>query len=86
MTYKVGFTDGALSDIREAHAWYEEKLPALGERFADAVLRQTKSLETMPEKYRTARDNVHLCSVPKFPFELYYRIEEQRVPCNFSNH
>jgi len=28
MTYNVGFTDGALQDLREAQAWYEEKVPA----------------------------------------------------------
>lgn len=79
MTYTVGFTDGALADVKAAHAWYEEKLPGLGARFAEAVERQAIALETMPDKYRIARKNIHRCSVPKFPFELYYRIEEQRV-------
>ncbi len=79
MKYKVGFTDGALDDLRSAQAWYEEKLPGLGVRFAEAVRRQAKSLETMPEKYRVARDDVHLCSIPKFPYEIYYRIEAKKV-------
>jgi len=48
-------------------------------RFATAIERQARSLESMPEKYRIARNDIHLCSVPKFPFELYYRIEELRV-------
>lgn len=79
MTYNVGFTDGALLDIRLAQAWYEDKLPGLGARFSEAVKRQAKSLETMPEKYRVARDGVHLCSIPKFPYEIYYRIEAKQV-------
>ena len=79
MTYKVGFTDGALTDLRSAQAWYEDKLPGLGARFAESVRRQAKSLETMPEKYRLARDGVHLSSIPKFPYEIYYRIEARQV-------
>ena len=79
MTYTVGFTDGALADLRAAQAWYESKALGLGSRFAESVLRQAKSLETMPEKYRLATKGIHLCSVPKFPFEHYYKIEETRV-------
>ena len=79
MNFSVGFSDGALQDLREAQAWYEEKVPGLGARFADAVARQAKSLESMPEKYRVARHDIHLCSVPKFPFELYYRITKGQV-------
>ncbi len=79
MSHKVSFTDGALDDLRAAQAWYESKVPGLGVRFSESVLRQARSLEHMPEKYRLAHKDVHLCSVPKFPFELYYKIEEKRV-------
>ena len=79
MTYEVGFTDGALADVKAAHAWYEDKLPGLGARFAEAVERQAIALETMPDKYRIARKNIHRCSVPKFPYELYYRIDGNKV-------
>ena len=79
MNYNVGFTDGALQDLREAQAWYEEKVHGLGARFTDAVARQAKSLESMPGKYRQAHHDIHLCSVPRFPFELYYRITGNQV-------
>ena len=78
MTYKVGFTDGALADVKVAHALYEEKVPGLGARFAEAVERQAMALEAMPDKYRIARKDIHRCSVPKFPYELYYRIDGNR--------
>lgn len=76
MKFKVGFTDGALIDMRNAHSWYEHKVPGLGVRFADAVQRQSQSLESMPEKYRVVQNDIHVCSVPKFPYELYYKIEK----------
>ena len=79
MSFKIGFTDGALHDLREAQGWYEKKVPGLGARFSEAVERQARALEKMPEKYRVARADIHLCSVPKFPFELYYRIEGEQV-------
>ena len=79
MTHRVWFTDGALFDLRAAHGWYEDKVPGLGARFAEAVERQAKSLDEKPEKYRVAYKNIHRCSVPKFPFELYYKIEDQHV-------
>jgi plasmid stabilization system protein ParE len=65
--------------MRAAHGWYEEKVPGLGARFVTAVERQARSLEELPEKYRKAYGDIHRCSVPRFPFELYYKIEEQRV-------
>jgi len=77
--YEVSFTDGALVDLRAAQAWYENKVTGLGARFTESVLRQAKSLENMPDKYRLAAKDIHVCSVPKFPFELYYKIEERRV-------
>jgi len=58
--FKVGFTDGALIDMRNAHSWYEEKMPGLGVRFADAVQRQSQSLESMPEKYRVVQNDIHV--------------------------
>lgn len=79
MKYRVRFTDGALRDVREAQAWYEDKEQGLGARFSDAIARQANSLESMPNKYKLARDDIHLCSIPKFPFELYFRIEDSLV-------
>lgn len=55
MSFKIGFTDGALHDLREAQVWYKKKIPGLGARFSEAEELQASALETMPEKYRVAR-------------------------------
>lgn len=52
MNYEVGFTRGALEDVREAQAWYEQKVGGLGGRFSESVNRQARSLEKLPTKYR----------------------------------
>jgi hypothetical protein len=33
----------------------------------------------MPDKYRIAHNDIRICSIPKFPFELYYRVVDQQV-------
>jgi len=68
--FSVGFTAGAVNDLRSAQAWYENKVLGLGERFVEAVERQASSLSEMPAKYRLVHNDIHVCSVPKFPFEL----------------
>jgi len=41
--------------------------------------RQARSLEHMSDKERLAIEGIYFCSVSKFPFEFYYKIEEKQV-------
>lgn len=79
MTYEVEFSPSAQADAREAQRWYEEKAPGLGARFSLALVQQSRSLSPMPEMYKEVRDGIRHCAIPKFPYELYYKIVEQRV-------
>ena len=79
MTYKVEFSSSARADARKAQRWYEEKALGLGARFAQALARQSRALSPMPEMYKEVRNGIRLCAVPKFPYELYYKVEGRRV-------
>lgn len=79
MTFTVKFTAGARIDLREASAWYEEKAAGLGAKFSEAVQQQSELLEHTPEKYRIAHRDVRRCSVPRFPYAMYYRVVGQTV-------
>ena len=79
MTYIVRFLPDALSDLRKHSRWYERKRRGLGARFDEAVREQTKSLQTAPRVYRVFHRDVHRCSVPRFPHEMYFRIIDRLV-------
>ena len=79
MTYVVRFLPDALSDLRKHSRWYERKRRGLAARFEEAVQDQTKLLEKAPRAHRIFHRDVHRCSVPRFPHEIYFRIIDELV-------
>ena len=79
MTYIVRFLPDALSDLRRHSRWYEKKRRGLASRFEEAVREQTKLLEATPRVYKIFHRDIHRCSVPRFPYEIYFRIIDELV-------
>lgn len=79
MTYIVRFLPDALADLRRHNRWYERKRRGLGGRFQDAVRDQVKLLEMSPRVYKTYHRDIHRCSVPRFPYEIYFRVIDELV-------
>ena len=79
MTYIVRFLPDALSDLRKHNRWYERKQRGLGARFQEAVHDQAKLLEETPRVYKLYHRDVLRCSVPRFPYEIYFRIIDELV-------
>ena len=79
MTYIVRFLPDAVSDLRSHSRWYERKRRGLAARFEEAVGEQTRLLEAAPRVYKIFHRDIHRCSVPRFPYEIYFRIIDDLV-------
>ena len=69
----------ALQDLDEAFHWYEGQRPGLGAEFALEIDNLLTVLQRFPNARTIAFWDLRRALVPRFPFGLYYLVEEQRV-------
>lgn len=74
---KLFYTDRAIADIEIAFSWYEKQRTGLGHEFLDCVELSVKSICAMPEMYQLIYANFRGCIIRKFPFTIFYTIEEE---------
>jgi plasmid stabilization system protein ParE len=69
----------AKADLTEAHDWYEERRPGLGDEFladlAEALLR----LEADPERYPVYYRGFRRVLAHRFPYKIFFRIAGQNI-------
>jgi plasmid stabilization system protein ParE len=75
----VHFRPDAETDIANAAAWYETQKTGLGVEFLDEVLSTCNSIAENPEKYPLVHRKARRAVIHKFPFGIYYRIENDLV-------
>ena len=79
MNQRVSIRAIAEADLRQAHFWYENERPGLGDDFllsiADAMTRLEESPEHFPIYYRDFRRLL----TEKFPYKIFFRIEGEVV-------
>ena len=79
MKWRVTTRPEADTDLREARDWYEQQRPGLGDEFllsmADALTRLEESPDQFPLYYR----GFHRLLTKRFPYKLFYRIEDDAV-------
>jgi plasmid stabilization system protein ParE len=70
----------AAVDIEDAHSWYEQQRKGLGAEFL-AALRTTMGLVVKhPEAFPVLHRNTRRALVrPRFPYALFYRLEQDSV-------
>jgi plasmid stabilization system protein ParE len=69
----VRFLPAAQAEVREAHAWYESRLPGLGERFVAEVDRQVERLVAHPGHFPFVLADVRRAVLRTFPYSLLFR-------------
>jgi plasmid stabilization system protein ParE len=75
----VHFRPDAENDIANAAAWYEIQKTGLGSEFLDEVLSTCNSIAENPELYPLVHRKARRAVIHKFPFGIYYRIENGLV-------
>ena len=76
---KLQYTDRAKDDLELAFAWYERQRRGLGFEFLDCVENAVKSILDNPKMYRTYYSIFRGCVVRRFPFSVYYTIENNEI-------
>ncbi len=66
-------------DMREAYAWYEKQIPGLGSSFLLNVDAALRSVQRMPLQYQTIHREVRRCLMRRFPYGIFYMVEDRRI-------
>jgi plasmid stabilization system protein ParE len=69
----------ARDDIEQAAAWYERQRAGLGEDFLNEVLDAFERIAEAPRTYAVLHRDTRRAVVHRFPFGVFYRIEEEAV-------
>lgn len=70
----------ARAELLDAVEWYGEQDPSVGERFAEAVERVLDGLERDPGRWPEHRQfGVRRVRLTRFPYSIFYDVEEERV-------
>ena len=76
---KLRYTDRAKDDVELAFIWYEKQRRGLGFDFLDCVEIAIKSIIENPEMCRIYYVNFRSCVVRRFPFSVFYTIEQNEI-------
>jgi plasmid stabilization system protein ParE len=69
----------AVNDILEAAKWYDNNLKGLGESFLGSVDSAIYSVQQNPEAYPKVYKELRRILLKKFPFGIFYLIEENNI-------
>ena len=75
----VHFRQDAETDVADAAAWYENQSTGLGSEFLDEILATCNSISEYPQMYPILHRDTRRAVINKFPFGLYYRVENNLV-------
>lgn len=79
MTLEVRLRPEAEQDLSDAAAWYEEQRQGLGHEFLDEVLTMLLSIADAPLMYPDIYRNTRRAVIHRFPFTVFYRVENSTV-------
>lgn len=79
MTLRVDLRPEAEADIEEAAIWYEAQREGLGGEFLNEMLSIFETISENPNLFPIVHRDTHRALIHRFPFGIYYRIEEESI-------
>ncbi len=79
MSYKLTYRPEAEFDIDETAKWYEKHRTNLGFEFIDKVEKKGRIIESNPFLYEKAYKSLHRAVIDRFPFNIFYMVEEKSI-------
>ncbi len=79
MTYKIKISQEAEFDLHEAYEWYKAQVNELGSEFIRVVDRNLALVQQNPLAYPTVFRNVRRKLLPRFPYGLFYIVENDII-------
>jgi len=75
----IEWRPAASADLADAYGWYESQAEGLGEAFFHEVRTATRVLESHPHAFPEVHRRVRRVVVHRFPYNVFYRIQDHRV-------
>lgn len=69
----------AQAEFDQGVDWYEQQRPGLGQDFIDSVRDVTNRISTTPEVHAITYKDVRKAVVRRFPYNILYRVETDRI-------
>jgi toxin ParE1/3/4 len=79
VNWRVLIRPNAEADLQEAWLWYESQRLGLGDEFLVEIHAAIRLLETNPERRPFYYLGFRRLLTRRFPYKLFYRVEEGRV-------
>ena len=77
--YGVIFSQAALTDLIEAHEWYESRVAGLGVRFRTAIEAVVSRIASSPRQFPVVHRNVRRALVRRFPYALFFVMDSEAL-------
>ncbi len=75
----IRYTDRSKDDLEMAFHWYEMQRRGLGFEFLDCVEVALENILDFPEIHQIAYSHFRRCVIRRFPFSIFYTIEEDEI-------
>jgi toxin ParE1/3/4 len=69
----------AEADLAEAYKWYENQCQGLGADFLLCVEACIHNIRRNPRMYQIIHKNIHRALVSRFPYGIFYLLEEDEI-------
>jgi len=79
MTYQIIVRPEAAREVQEAFDWYEERSEGLGLEFLRAADASLAGVQRNPLAFPKVHKEVRRVLVRKFPYALFYIVEEESI-------
>ena len=79
MIKKIKFAREASNEFLDSVEWYEARSVVLGLRFTDEIDSTIERIRLNPELYSSIVDDIKRIQVNKFPFSIFYKIEDDTL-------
>jgi plasmid stabilization system protein ParE len=77
--FTVRLRGKALADVSRIRKWYIEIDPTLEERFVRSLNEVLDRIEAHPFAYRVLYGNTRRAMLDKFPYSVFYLIQDSRI-------
>jgi plasmid stabilization system protein ParE len=79
VTLQIYIRPEAEADLDNAAAWYQTQVTGLGYEFLDEIKKALQIMADNPEIFQIVYKNIHRAIIQRFPFVIYYQIEEETI-------
>ncbi|MCW3162629.1 type II toxin-antitoxin system RelE/ParE family toxin [Chryseobacterium oryctis] len=79
MEYNLIVKPKAQQDIRKSIEWYREQSGSLSEKFLEKIDESLEKISKNPEHYQKRYNEIRIAFTKKFPYGIYYTVEEKTI-------